>query len=109
VARALLAERHEEILEGVDRLVVEADDDVAGLEASPGGRGAVPHLHDQDPGGLGGRVQPVCARNSASLSDGVMYPRVLRGRLLRLRAMRARSAAECTDRSVPLGRYWRSS
>src|SRR4030095_2587559 len=37
-----------------------------------------------------------------------MYPRVLRGRLLRLRAMRARSAAECTDRSVPLGRYWRS-
>jgi transposase InsO family protein len=32
-----------------------------------------------------------------------------RGRLLRLRALRARSAAECTDRSVPLGRYWRGS
>jgi hypothetical protein len=39
-----------------------------------------------------------------SLSDGVTYPRVLRGRLPRLWAMRARSAAECTHRSVPLGR-----
>jgi hypothetical protein len=27
---------------------------------------------------------------------------------LRLAAMRARSSAECTDRSVPLGRCWRS-
>jgi hypothetical protein len=42
----------EEILDGVDRLVVELDDDVAGLEASLGGRGALPYLHDQDPGGL---------------------------------------------------------
>jgi hypothetical protein len=42
VARAVLAELAEEILDGVDRLVVEAGDDVAGLEASPGGRGAVP-------------------------------------------------------------------
>jgi hypothetical protein len=33
----------------------------------------------------------------------------LAGRLLRLAAMGARSAAECTDRSVPLGRYWRTS
>src|SRR5579875_2909677 len=55
------------------------------------------------------RVQAVCARSPASFSDGVMYRRVLRGRPLRLRAMRARSAAEWTDRSVPLGRYWRSS
>ena len=38
-----------------------------------------------------------------------MNPSVLRGRPLRLAAMRARSAAEWTDRSVPLGRYWRSS
>jgi hypothetical protein len=34
-----------------------------------------------------------------------MNPSVLRGRLLRLAAMRARSSAECTDRSVPLGRW----
>jgi hypothetical protein len=47
-----LAELAEEILDGVDRLVVEADDDVAGLEAGLGRRGAVPHLHDQDAGGL---------------------------------------------------------
>jgi hypothetical protein len=44
--------------------------------------------------------QPVCARNSASFSDGVMNPRVLRGLPLRLRAMRARSSAVCTDRSI---------
>jgi hypothetical protein len=56
-----------------------------------------------------GRIQTVCARSSASFSDGVMNPRVLRGLPLRLRAIRAMSSAECTDRSVPLGRYWRSS
>jgi hypothetical protein len=39
------------------------------------------------------RVQPVCARSSASFSDGFIYPRVLRGRLLRLRANLARSSA----------------
>src|SRR5579872_5811522 len=38
-----------------------------------------------------------------------MNPSVLRGRLLRLAAIWARSAAECSDRSVPLGRYWGSS
>jgi hypothetical protein len=32
----------------------------------------------------------------------------LRGRLLRLRAKRARSSGLCTDKSVPLGMYWRS-
>jgi transposase-like protein len=48
------------------------------------------------------RIQPVCARSSASFSDGFMKPSVLRGRLLRLAAIRARSSAECTDRSVPL-------
>jgi proline iminopeptidase len=55
-----------------------------------------------------GRIQAVCATSSASFSDGVMNPRVLRGLPLRLRAIRAISSAECTDRSVPLGRYWRS-
>src|SRR2546430_6340768 len=38
-----------------------------------------------------GRIQPVCARSSASFSDGFMNPSVLRGRLLRLAAMRVRS------------------
>ena len=38
-----------------------------------------------------------------------MNPSVLRGLPLRLRAIRARSPAGCTDRSVPSGRYWRSS
>jgi hypothetical protein len=38
-----------------------------------------------------GRVQVVCARSSVSCSDGFMYPRLLRARLLRLRAKRARS------------------
>jgi transcriptional regulator with XRE-family HTH domain len=60
-------------------------------------------------GGWTRRIQAVCARSSASFSDGFMNPRVLRGRSLRLAAMRARSAAEWADRSVPLGRYWRSS
>ena len=41
-----------------------------------------------------------------SFSDGFINPSVLRGRSLRRAAMRARSAAECTDRSVPLGRLW---
>ena len=40
------------------------------------------------------RIQMVCARSSASFSDGFMNSSVLRGRLLRLAAMRARSAAE---------------
>ena len=34
-------------------------------------------------------------------------PRVLRGRSLRLAAIRARSPASWTARSVPFGRYWR--
>jgi integrase len=55
------------------------------------------------------QVQAVCARSSVSFSDRAMNPKVLRGLPLRLAAMRARSPAECTDRSVPLGRYWRSS
>ena len=38
-----------------------------------------------------GRAQPVCARSSASFSDGFRYSRVLRGRSLRLRAIRSRS------------------
>jgi len=52
-----------------------------------------------------GRIQAVNARSSVSFSDGVMYPSALRGRLLRLSATRASSAALCTERSVPLGMY----
>jgi hypothetical protein len=51
----------------------------------------------------------VVRNDLGELSDGVMNPSVLRGRPLRLRAMRARSSAECTDRSVRLGMYWRNS
>jgi hypothetical protein len=35
---------------------------------------------------LTGRIQAVSARNSASFSDGFIYPSVLRGRSLRLAA-----------------------
>lgn len=54
-----------------------------------------------------GRVQAVVATSSVNFSDGVMYPRVLRGRSLRLRWMRRSSAELSLDRSVPLGMYWR--
>lgn len=40
-----------------------------------------------------GRAQPVIATSSASFSDGFINLSVLRGRLLRLAAMRARSSA----------------
>ena len=59
--------------------------------------------------GLGRRFQPVSATNSANFSDGVMNPSVARGLPLRLRWMRLRSAAECWERSVPRGMYWRRS
>lgn len=52
-----------------------------------------------------GRIQAVSARNSASFSDGFIYPSVLRGRLLRLAAKRLRSLALWAERSVPLGMY----
>jgi hypothetical protein len=48
VARAVLADLAEEILDGVDRLVVEADDDVAGLEAGRSGRPPDPSLPAPD-------------------------------------------------------------
>ena len=54
---------------------------------------------------LGWRFQPVSARTSASFSDGVMNSSVSRGRPLRLRWKRRRSAAESSERSVPFGMY----
>ncbi len=50
-------------------------------------------------------AQQVVATSSGSFSDGFMNPSVLRGRLLRLAAIRARSSAMCIDRSVPFGMY----
>src|ERR1035438_5638511 len=46
------------------------------------------------------RNQGVSARNSASFSDGFIYPRVLRGRPLRLRSIAVRSLALSLERSV---------
>jgi hypothetical protein len=43
------------------------------------------------------------------LSNGVFQPRVFRGLLLRAIATAARSSALCALRSVPFGKYWRSS
>src|SRR5712692_7720689 len=57
----------------------------------------------------GGWVQTVGATNSANFSDGVIQLRVLRGRELRLSATSVSLAALWTDRSVPLGKYWRSN
>jgi hypothetical protein len=44
----------------------------------------------------------------AKISAGVRQPRVLRGRLLSRCSTAARSAAVWTDRSVLLGKHWRS-
>ena len=63
-----------------------------------------------------GRVQGVVAtrprwwESSSSLkaSDGVLQPRVFRGRRLSVAATAAMSLALCLLRSVPLGKYWRS-
>ena len=56
----------------------------------------------------GGR-QAAAARCSSRASAGVFQPRVLRGRLLSAAATAARSSALQRARSVPLGKYWRSS
>ena len=79
----------------LDRTVVLESESPDGLEVSSRSRS-----HS-------GRFQAVCARSSASFSDGFMNPRVARGRSLRLRAMRARSLALRIERSVPFGMYWR--
>ena len=53
--------------------------------------------------------QFVVDRYSLSASAGVLQPSVLRGRLLSAAATAARSSASWRARSVPLGKYWRSS
>src|SRR3954467_3108012 len=51
----------------------------------------------------------VVRRNWSRASAGVLQPRVFRGLLLRAIATAARASALCTLRSVPFGKYWRSS
>src|SRR6266404_5157503 len=45
----------------------------------------------------------------ANTSSGEWNVCVARGRLFKLSAMASSSSCVCTDKSVPLGRYWRSS
>src|SRR5580704_13243577 len=54
---------------------------------------------------------PVGGFNSRSLraSAGLRQARVWRGRPLSLAAMSSRWALVCPDKTVPLGKYWRSS
>src|SRR5207248_11068968 len=47
-------------------------------------------------------------RDAVKISAGVRHPSVLRGRLLSRSSTARRSAAVWTDRSVRLGKYWRS-
>ena len=49
------------------------------------------------------------ARHRSRASAGVAHSRVFRGRALRVAAMAASVSALCTLRSVPFGKYWRSS
>src|SRR5215217_6522500 len=50
----------------------------------------------------------VVATSSLNRSAGVSHARVSRGRPLRRAAKRSRSSWVWTDRSVPLGRNWRT-
>jgi hypothetical protein len=55
---------------------------------------------------------PACwmdANSSSSASAGVFHPSVLRGLPLSVTATAWRSSALQRDRSVPFGKYWRSS
>lgn len=55
------------------------------------------------------RVQPIAATHSTNFSPGVLESKVFLGRSLSWRAMALSFAWLCGDRSVPRGRYWRSS
>lgn len=55
---------------------------------------------------------PACWSNpscSSNASAGVSQPRTLRGLVWSARATAANSSADHRDRSVPFGKYWRSS
>jgi putative transposase len=72
-------------------------------------------IHHADRGSQGGfkrssqRDILFYARHRSSASAGVAHSRVFRGRALRVAAMAASVSALWTLRSVPFGRYWRSS
>src|SRR5262245_57667464 len=53
--------------------------------------------------------QGVIATALANACDGVIQPRVCRGRVLSERAILSSSRCVHCERSVDLGRYWRSS
>ena len=87
---------------------------------SPGGRGRSgdSHARGRRRGGpgpvlvsisFGSGRQAAAARCSSRTSAGVRHPSVLRGRLLSASATAARSSALWRARSVPLGKYCRSS
>src|SRR5690606_20551696 len=63
-----------------------------------------PTLAPQDPA-----VAGAPARASASVAAGVCQPSVLRGRVFNSSATAASSSASWRRRSVPFGKYWRSS
>ena len=80
----------------------------AGLNEGPLGRGrehAAAHWADS----IGERNGLRFRLLRPGLRLGCRQPRVLRGRALSSSATSARSSALWTDRSVPLGKYWRSS
>jgi transposase InsO family protein len=72
-------------------------------------------VHHSDRGSQGGfkrssqRDILFYARHRSRASAGVAHSRVFRGRALRVAAMAASVSALCTLRSVPFGKYWRSS
>jgi hypothetical protein len=52
-----------------------------------------------------GRIQPVVATSWVNCSEGVIQPRVCRGRSLSSRATSSSSASVWVERSVPFGKY----
>ena len=79
----------------------------------PASRGGL--VHHSDRGAQGGfkrssqRDILFYARHRSRASAGVAHSRVFRGRALRVAAMAASVSALCALRSVPFGKYWRSS
>ena len=96
-------------------ITMEADFCIEALEEALARHGK-PDIFNSDQGSQGG-FQAVVAtrslsadrRNRSSASAGVFQSSVFRGRELRAAATAAISLALCMLRSVPLGKYWRSS
>src|ERR1017187_1965611 len=54
------------------------------------------------------RIQPVDATHALNRSAGVLKSKVFLGRSFSLRATALSFTCECTDKSVPLGKYCRN-